>query len=230
MKYIAFISIGKDSHNNAEYLVKSIKKNCVNFKIIQISRKIDKKIKYVDYKLEFEFEGDKLMVNKLQVLKTAYRKFGSLFFLDSDMMVIKNLDDIFDTLTKYDLIFTLRKTNFPISAEFKNVKFPEFIGKTINDVMPFNAGFIGINSFEAIDFIEKTCSKLPRRFHFWYGDQYAQKLAYDSNKFKILTLDYNYNNSIKKLESFDSNVFIYHFKGRFKDLMGPFYNKFININ
>ena len=228
MKNITFISLGNESHQNAEFLVKSIKKFCGNFNIIQISRIIDKKINGVDHKFEYEFKGNRLMIDKLRVLNLVFREFGSLFFLDSDMMLAKNLDDLSEQLKSYDLIFTSRKSNFNITDTFQNVRFPEFTNKTINDVMPFNAGFIGINSATAIKYIEEVCSKLPQRFHFWYGDQYAQKVTYDSKKFKILVKDYKYNNTIKKLDQFEDNVYVYHFKGRFKNLMQPFYDYYVD--
>ncbi len=229
MKNIAFISLGLESHQNAEYLVKSANKYCADFKIIQISRKIDQKINGVDHKFEYDFKGNSLMVDKLKILSLVFNEFGSLFFLDSDMMITKSLDGISEQLNNYDLIFTSRKSNFNISDTFQNIKFPEFTNKTINDVMPFNAGFIGINSFSAIKYIEETCYKLPKRFHFWYGDQYSQKITYDSKQFNILVEDYKYNNAIKRLDQFDKNIFVYHFKGRFKSLMKSFYDSYINV-
>ena len=229
IKHIAFISLGPESHQNATYLVKSIRKTCKNFEIIQISRKVDPKINGVDHKVEHNFKGNSLMKDKLEILTQIFTKFGAFLFLDSDMMVTKNLENIFDLLNNCDLIFTKKKSNFKLNDQFQNIKFPEFTNKTVNEVMPFNAGFIGINSLPAIKYIEKICLNLPERFHFWYGDQYSQKIIHDSNKFKILIEDYKYNNSLKSLDQYDDKVYIYHFKGRFKNLMKPFYDKFIEV-
>jgi len=135
VKNIVFISLGLESHKNAKYLVNSIKKYCSDFKIIQISRKVDQKIDGVHHKIEFDFKGDSLMIDKLNILSGIFEKFGSLFFLDSDMMVTKSLENIAVKLENCDLIFTSRKTNFNISDTFQNVKFPEFTDKTINDVI-----------------------------------------------------------------------------------------------
>ena len=228
MKNIAFISLGSDSHKNAEYLVKSVRKKCADFQIIQISRNIDPRIEDIDHKIEHDFNGNTLMKDKLNILISVYEKFGSFLFLDSDMMVNKSLNTLFSDLKNYDLIFTSRRSNFKISDTFLNVSFPEFTNKTVNEVMPFNAGFIAINSLNAIEYIAEKCLNLPSRFHFWYGDQYAQKITYDSKKFKILIKDYKYNYSIKNLDQYDENIYVYHFKGRFKNLMKPFYNKFLN--
>ena len=228
MNNIAFISLGSDSHANAEFLVNSIKIKCKNFKIIQISRKIDKQIKDTDFKLEYDFKGSSLMIDKLKTLSLVFEKFGSFLFLDSDMIVAKSLNSISDQLKNYDLVFTSRKKNFTINDHFQNIKFPEFTNKTANEVMPFNAGFIGVNSFAAIKYVEETCLKLPQRFHFWYGDQFSQKIVYESKKFKILNKDYKYNYSVKNINQFDEDVYVYHFKGRFKNLMKPFFKKYLN--
>ena len=80
MKNIAFISLGSSSHSNAEYLVKSIRKRCPDFQVIQISRKIDQKIKDVNYKIDYEFKGNTLMIDKLNILSSIYKKFGSFFY------------------------------------------------------------------------------------------------------------------------------------------------------
>ena len=52
--------------------------------------------------------------------------------------------------------------------------------------------------------------------YFWYGDQYAQKITYDSKKFNILIEDYKYNYTIKNLDQYNEEIYVYHFKGRFK--------------
>ena len=82
------------------------------------------------------------------------------------MMVNKSLNNIVNDLKNYDLVFTSRRSNFKISDNFQNVNFPEFTNKTVNEVMPFNAGFMGINSLNAIDYVAAECLNLPSRFHF----------------------------------------------------------------
>ena len=112
---------------------------------------------------------------------------------------------------------------------FANTKYPEFTNKTTNDVMPFNAGFIGSNNTTSLKKLLKICLNLPQRFHYWYGDQVAQKKIFDTKEFKILVLDSKYNYMIEDVTEFDQNIYVYHFKGRYKELMEPFYQKFFEF-
>ena len=143
MKNIAFVSIGDESHKCADFLVKSIKKTNANCRIIQISKEEDRNISDVDEKLIYDFKLATFMVNRLESQIVVLEKFGPTIFLDTDMLVNKDLSEIFDKLLNNDLVFTQRKNNFYINDTFQNIKFPEFTNKTSNEVMPFNGGFLG---------------------------------------------------------------------------------------
>ena len=58
------------------------------------------------------------------------------------------------------------------------------------------------------------------------GFHLALKKIYDTKEFKISVLDSNYNYGLKNLSNYDKNIFVYHFKGRFKGLMKPFYERY----
>ena len=45
-------------------------------------------------------------------------------------------------------------------------------------------------------------------------------------EFKILVLDSNYNYNVKDISNYDKKICVYHFKGRFKKLINPFYDKY----
>ena len=227
MKNIAFVSIGDESHNCADLLVKSIKKTNSNCRIIQISNKEDRNISDIDEKIIFDFKSATFMFNRLESQIAVLEKFGPTIFLDNDMLVNKDLGAIFDRLLNNDIVFTQRKSNFYINDTFQNIKFPEFTNKTINEVMPYNAGFIGVSNISISKKLLQLCLELPARFHYWYGDQVALKKIYDTKEFKISLLDSNYNYNVKDISDYDKNICIYHFKGRFKKLINPFYEKYI---
>ena len=226
MKNIAFVSIGDESHNCADLLVKSIKKTNSNCRIIQISNKEDRNISDIDEKIIFDFKSATFMFNRLESQIAVLEKFGPTIFLDTDMLVNKDLSAIFDRLLNNDIVFTQRKNNYYINDTFQNIKFPEFTNKTINEVMPYNGGFIGAGNISALKKLLQTYSELPSKFHWWFGDQIALKKIYDAKKFKILVLDSNYNYSVKDLSNYEKKICIYHFKGRLKKLMNPFYDKY----
>ena len=226
MKNIAFVSIGDESHNCADLLVKSIKKTNSNCRIIQISNKEDRNISDIDEKIIFDFKSATFMFNRLESQIAVLEKFGPTIFLDTDMLVNKDLSAIFDRLLNNDIVFTQRKNNFYINDTFQNIKFPEFTNKTINEVMPFNGGFLGVSNIVVQKKLLQIYLELPSKFHYWYGDQVALKKIYDTKEFKILLLDSNYNYNVKDISNYDKNICIYHFKGRFKKLINPFYDKY----
>jgi len=227
VKNIAFVSIGDESHNCADLLVKSIKKTNSNCRIIQISNKEDRNISDIDEKIILDFKSAIFMLVRLESQIAVLEKFGPTIFLDTDMLVNKDLSAIFDKLLNNDIVFTQRKSNFYINDTFQNIKFPEFTNKTINEVMPYNAGFIGVSNISISKKLLQLCLELPARFHYWYGDQVALKKIYDTKEFKISLLDSNYNYNVKDISDYDKNICIYHFKGRFKKLINPFYEKYI---
>jgi len=232
MKNIAFVSFGNQSNDCADILVKSIKKNNSNCRIIQVSTKKDRGVIGVNEKLIFDFKLATLMLNRLESQIIIVKKYGPTVFLDSDMLVNKDLSGVFKLLKKNDLIFTTRKNNFYLNDTFFNsehgipIKFPEFTNKTINEVMPYNAGFIGASNISALEKLLHICSKLSSKFHYWYGDQIALKKIYDSKEFKISVLNSNYNHNVKDISNYEKNICVYHFKGRFKKLINPFYEKY----
>ena len=233
MKNIAFVSLGNQSVKCANFLVKSIKKYNSNFQIIQISSAEDKTVLDINEKFIFDFNLSKFMLNRLESQIEVVKKYGPTIFLDSDMLVNDNLNSIFDLLTKYDLIFTKRKNNFFMQDTFFNqehgvtIKFNEFKNKKINEVMPFNGGFLGVSNTSSLEKLLDIYLKLNLKFHYWYGDQIALKKIYDTNEYKIYILDSNYNHNVKNLTDYEKKVFVYHFKGRFKALIEPFYNKYL---
>ena len=227
MKNIAFVSIGKESHYCANLLIKSIKKFNKIDKIIQISNQEDDKLQNVDFKISYEFKKSTFMINRLESQIKTIEKFGPTIFLDSDMLVNCNLNDLEDKLSKNDLIFTKRRKNFYINDKFNNIYYPEFTNKTAYEVMPFNGGFLAANNLLAIKELLVIYKSLPDRFKYWYGDQVAQNKIFNLQKYKILVLDNKYNFNVKNINQFDKNICIFHFKGRFKVLIKPFFEKYL---
>ena len=226
MKNFAFVSIGNDSHKNAKLLVKSIKKTNLNCRIIQISRKEDKIIIGVDEILTFNFDSSVFMLNRLESQIKIIEKYGPTIFLDTDMLINKDLSEVFSLLKNNDFIFTNRKDNHYMNDTFSNIKYPEFTNKTTNDVMPFNGGFVASSNTISMEKLLEIFLGLPQRFHYWFGDQVAQKKIFDTNEFRILVLDSKYNYMIENVTEFNQKIYVYHFKGKYKEFMEPFYQKF----
>ena len=230
MKNIAFVSLGNQSNECANLLVKSIKKTNSDCQIIQISSKKDKNVIGADEKFIFDFKFATVMLNRLESQIKIVEKYGPTIFLDSDMLVSNNLKEAFNLLNKNDLIFTERKKNHYLQDTFNkygiSIKFPEFTNKRINEVMPFNGGFFGANNVLVLNELLQIYLELPSQFHYWFGDQIALKKIYDTKEFKISILDSNYNYNVENISNYDKKVCVYHFKGASKKLINPFYDKY----
>ena len=255
MKNIAFVSLGQENSKYGRMLVDSIKKTNSSFRIIQISKIDDDKIKNIDEKLTSNFNAKSLMLNRLESQIKVVKKYGATIFLDADMIVTKDLSKVFDLLKEYDLILTKRKNDFLlkdkilnikfpdltnktandfvrhvnpwlIKESFLNIRFPEFTNKNANESMPFNGGFIASSSVVFLEKILEIYLKLPKRFRYWYGDQVALKKIFDKQKSKIKILETTYNYNVENLSDYNEEVYIYHFKGEFKKLMKPFFRRY----
>jgi len=128
-----------------------------------------------------------IMVARLQAY-SKYRHTGGLtFFCDADSLFIKPLRvDVADK----NLLLTQRIQDFPVNDQFPEY-YPEFTGKTFNQVMPYLFGAIATFGDQSKTFCSllKICKELPDRFHRWYGDQYSLFLAIHNMEIEFGHLD-----------------------------------------
>jgi len=163
-----------------------------------------------------------IMIARLQ----AYSKYrytgGFTFFCDADCLFINPL--VVDTGGK-NLLLTPRLYDKPINPEFPEF-YPEFVGKTFNQVMPFLFSAIATigDQSKTFDILLKICKALPDRFHRWYGDQYSLFLAVENKELNFGYLEpekHHYLTSkaipsehLRQLQ--DEGVQMLHFKGKGK--------------
>jgi len=185
MNQIVFFWIGENLFI-PEFFVKSIKKrNSKNFKIIQVSDLKTKKIEGVDIFIDFDLPRD-IMTARLKAYSLVETKNTNTIFCDADSLMINdfNLSDF-----KTGNYIMRRKNNFIINHLWPEY-YPEFKNKYFLDVMPFFFGAIIICKKENFfkDLLN-ICTKLPTRFHRWYGDQISLHIFYLDNKSKFIFFD-----------------------------------------
>ena len=114
-----------------------------------------------------------------------------------------------------------REHDFNLNHNFPEY-YPEFIGKSTSEVMPYLAGcIITANHKKLFSALLLKCQKLPDRFHRWYGDQVAlQMLAVETPKMFIEIEEKIYLKTFNKVlnqRTLDSlkiqNTANIHFKG-----------------
>ena len=214
-----FIAVGK-MIPLGRTLTYSLKLQHPNANIIQISDKNDPVIKDINHKIDFNFYKNSFMINKLESIFLAFKKFGPIIFLDVDMFVLKDLSDIWKILLSSDVLLTEHKKNFPLRGRIHGQDYKELENKMLLDVMPYNAGLIGINNTEFIEMIITDTKNLEKKYHFWYGDQISIKNIINKNIFNLNILDANiYNYAPQNEDDFSDKISILHFRGRKKKLM-----------
>ena len=105
-------------------------------------------------------------------------------FLDADMLVIDRFE--LPALREKDVVLLKREQNAtaPINPNYPE-HYPEFVGKSLGEVMPFMACFIATANDRFFSDLLEVALTLPERFHRWYGDQMALKRVAEQKKYRI---------------------------------------------
>ena len=153
-----------------------------------------------------------------------------VFFLDADKLVTSKIEKI-NSKDSF-IIFRRKKEGIKINHLYPEW-YPEFKNKTLDEMMPYLFNLIVTNSKSSYDNFNKLvriANELPRRFHRWYGDQYALKIAVDKKLIDFQEFEMqNYVDEIKKIEDFtNAKKSILHFKGIVaKTLMQNYYSDYL---
>lgn len=109
-------------------------------------------------------------------------------FLDADSLVINKFD--LPSLNDFKGGLVERKDRISVINHNYPEYYPEFMGKTLHDVMPIYFGLI-VTQDKGILFKKLLASakNLPDRFHRWYGDQFSIAKEWKENTEKYLLLD-----------------------------------------
>ena len=141
-------------------------------------------------------------------------------FLDADMLVIDRFE--LPVFREKDVVLLKREQNAtaPINPNYPE-HYPEFVGKSLGEVMPFVASFIATANGRFFSDLLEVALALPARFHRWYGDQMALKRLAERKKYRIKEVPESvYSHPIKLALGRDeivstrkSGVRLLHFKG-----------------
>ena len=215
---IAFFWVGSDV-TIPSALVDSIRLTMADtVDIIQLTDKKTPLVPHCDKAQRFTL-SKQIMIARLQ----AYSKYnftsGLTFFCDADCIFINPLNV---NLYSDRILLTPRLEDFLINDKYPEF-YPEFTGKTINQVMPFLFSAIATigNQSKTFDRLLKICKALPERFHRWYGDQYSLFLAAHNKEMNFgylepakhhhVTKETITNEHLRQLK--DEGVQMIHFKG-----------------
>ena len=195
-------------------------------RVIQISDQLTKKVSGIDEIIRINATG-KLMTDRLYGYSKVKTIGRTTLFLDADTLII----NVFSFNSYESGIYLAERISNPMINHNHPQNYPEFEGKYFKEVMPYLAGVILISDYENIfNEILGTLHELPKRFHEWYGDQYAMKIFFETSKVKlsllpedfVYLLEFDGENTNLKL-NLNTNNKVLTFKGSTKKLMYPIF-------
>ncbi len=147
--------------------------------IYQLTDKKTKSIEGVDEILRDELPNE-IMLGRLKAYSLIDSQNMTLF-LDADSLVINKLK--LPDFNKFKAFLVKRDDKTSIINHNYPEYYPEFVNQKFIDIMPILFGLIVTpDGGKLFNNLFEIASKLPDRFHRWYGDQMA--LAYEWNKNK----------------------------------------------
>lgn len=187
--------------------------------VVQLTNNSTNEIKGVNEVKRFNL-SNQIMIARLEAYSQYVPKTDNTFFCDADCIFINKLRLPENNSKK--IFLSPRQKDFNINHTYPE-HYEEFVGKTVNQVMPFLFCAIATKDNQQFFFetLLETCKKLPERFHRWYGDQYALFLESKDklDNFKLLEPNI-YLHEIKKSltpsyleKSYNEGIQMFHFKG-----------------
>lgn len=188
----------------ASRMVKSVRKNIPDARVVQFTHKADNALSFVDDVVIRSANGMGLMEARIDHF--ANYPHDEALFLDPDILVQKDVWEVFDN--PFDIAIAHR--NEPLTLD----------GADVSKDMPYNTGVIfsrGVNFWRATLELMKPMSLDDRN---WFGDQIAVAQLIKDGHFKVREIDNKiYNYSPKKESENVSACSIVHYKGNRKEWM-----------
>lgn len=184
MKRIAFFWVGSETAVPT-CLVSSIRAtNGKEVEIVQLTDKRTPEVGGVDTVSRHDLPPQ-LMVARLQAYSLLEPRAEFAFFCDADSLFLNPLR----LEAREDILLSPRQQDFRVNPNYPEY-YPEFVGKTFNEVMPFLFGALAVRGDQPLfKNLQTRCEQLPARFQRWYGDQFCLALAARAKEFEYGLLD-----------------------------------------
>jgi hypothetical protein len=212
-KTFVFLQIGDTSI--AELLVKSIRKETHDARIIQCTNADSLKVNGVDEIFRSEAASDNLMTFRLK----AFRDLGlesPAVYLDTDMIMLRPIDPSI-LLEEFDAVVCERsfdKNERFVQLIYRDFDFHCYKGKTMMEAHPYIACFTITRNYKFWDTAYEILMTMPSMFHAWFGDQEAIKCIVESGTLRIKKVpEATYACLPERAISLASKPRLLHFKG-----------------
>lgn len=189
MDRIAFFWIGEDL-STPEMLVKSILMVYgKDVEIVQLTDLTTAKIDGVTQCYRKKLSLD-IMLARLEAYALIPFDNKFTFFIDADSLLLNRIN--LNSFNKKYNHFVKRVFSDAVMNHLYPEYYPEFEGKSPNEVMPIMFGAMAVlNAPTLFGDLREICWSLPNRFHRWYGDQVSLFIKSKAEKSKFKYVDGN---------------------------------------
>ena len=160
------------------------------------------------------------------------KKNENAVFLDTDMLVVKELKEKFLFKNK-DIVFCQRQFDYEnlVNVDYEDLNMLEFKNMKMGEAWPYLGCFLAVRNQNPIFRMNEMYNILDEKYKRWYGDQIVLKKFASKFPNKITFVGENEFACVpralfdNKNKSISKDVYILHFKGKkYKNIMFKSYN------
>jgi hypothetical protein len=210
----AFLHVGDDL-SLPTLLVASLRKAMPSTRVVQLSDKTTAAVPGVDDTVRRDWDGTRLMSFRLE--HYAALPEASWLLLDTDMIVQADVSVVFEMDGRFDVAMHRRESTIVRPPAWE--EFPELLGQDLASFMPYNTGVIFSRSARFWAVARQRLAGLEARYHRWFGDQVAVRMALETGDFRALDLHPAFNYTPQEEHDDVRRAYIVHYKGKRKAWM-----------
>jgi hypothetical protein len=210
----AFLHVGDDLSLPA-ILVASLRKVMPMTRVVQLSDTATAAVPGVDEVMRRPWDGERLMTFRLE--HYAALPESAWLLLDTDMVVQADISVVFELDRAFDVAMHRRESTIVRPPAWD--EFPELLGQDLATFMPYNTGVIFCRNARFWTVARDRLAGLEPRYHRWFGDQVAVRMAVETGAFRVLDLHPAFNYTPNAETDDVGRAYVVHYKGIRKDWM-----------
>ncbi len=204
----AFLHVGGDL-SLPTILVASLRKVMPSTRVVQLSDRTTAPVPGVDEVRRRDWDGNRLMTFRLE--HYAALPEASWLLLDTDMVVQADVSTVFELDRQFDVAMHRRESTIVRPPAWE--EFPELLGQDLAAFMPYNTGVIFSRTARFWSVAVERLAGLEDRYHRWFGDQVAVRMAAETGLFRVLDLHPAFNFTPQQESDDVRRAYIVHYKG-----------------
>ncbi len=213
---VAFLHAGPDL-SLPTILVQSVRRAMPGARVLQLSDEETEAVPGVDQVDRRPWDRTSLMTFRMEHYAALPADGARHLFLDTDIVVQADVSVGFDLDGAFDVAMNRRESTLVRPPGFR--EFPELLGQNLATLMPYNTGVIFSRNPAFWQVALEHLRSLEPRYHRWFGDQVAVRMACETGRFKVLDLHPAFNHTPRSEDEDVSKAYVVHYKGVRKDWM-----------